>query len=93
MKLWTVEVGVLVVVVTVGVDGPEHGSDNARIAGRLKQFVSRTGGSFAGDDVIHRLAYDVGLRVLGKKTDSNFIRRHGWKELLRIATYVEAVQQ
>src|ERR1019366_2680440 len=86
-------VGEVVVATAVGVDRPEHGADHAGVAGGLAQLVPGSGGSLAGDDVVHRLTDDGGRCVSGEEADGNLAGRHRWEELLGIASHVEAVQQ
>src|SRR5882757_71891 len=93
VELWADNVGEVVVATAIGVDGPEHGTAHARIASRLAQLVLGSGGSFAGDDVVHRLTDDGWRCIAGEKADGNLIGWHGGKELPGVASYVEAMQQ
>src|SRR6266550_3458856 len=93
VKLRADYVRVAVVATAIGVDGPEHGADHAGVAGGLAQLIPGSSGSFAGDDVIHRLTDDGRRRVSGEEADGDFTNWQGWEELLRISSYVEAVQQ
>ena len=93
MKLRTDQVGVFVVVMPVGIDGPEHGADDGWISGGLVEFVSGAGRGLSSDDVVHCLAYDVGRCVAGEEADGDFISGHRWKEGARIAAHVKAMQQ
>ena len=93
MELGADDVGEVVVAAAVGVDGPEHGADHAGVAGGLAQLVPGSGGSLAGDDVVHRLTDDRRASCPGEEADGDLAGRHGREELLRIASNVEAVQQ
>src|SRR5450759_1825715 len=93
MELGADGVGEVVVAAAVGVDGPEHGAYHAGVAAGLAQLVFGSGGSLAGDEVVHRLTDDGGRCVSGEEADGNLSGRHRWEELLGIASNVEAVQQ
>src|SRR6266576_3843136 len=93
VKLRAGYVRVGVVATAIGVDGPKHGADHAGVASGLAQLIRGSSGSFAGDDVVHRLTDDVRRRVSGEEADGDLTSRQGWEELLRITSNVEAVQQ
>src|SRR5207249_2487188 len=62
-------VGEVVVAAAVGVDGPEHRADHAWVAGGLAQPVPGSGGSLAGNDIVHRLTDNGGYGVSGEEAN------------------------
>src|SRR2546421_8488734 len=93
VKLRAGYIRVAVVATAIGVDGPKHGADHAGVGGGLAQLIGGSSGSFAGDDVVHRLTDDCRRCVSGEEADGDLTSGQRWEELLRITSNVEAVQQ
>src|ERR1700753_1413728 len=93
MELRAAEVGKVVVVTAIVVDGPEHSAEQVGVAGGFQQLVCCSCGSLACNDVLQRLAHYLRLSIARVKADCNLPAGHGRKGDLRIASNVESVQQ
>ena len=93
MQLRAHGVGVVVTLSAVVINGPEHRAEHSRVAGRFAQLVGGACGCGARNDVLHRLHDNRRRGIRREEADRNLLWRHGREEVLRVAAYIEAVQQ